>query len=109
MTMQGVYRKWVGTLPPGLEASATVDALRAICELDLSRAIIPAATQNNLGNALWMLGEQESGTARRSGKSGQTERARWSNGIKRVHVTHRMKISLGYRLISRESAKEACR
>jgi hypothetical protein len=42
MTMQGVYRKWVGTPPPGLEASATVDALRAICELDLSRAIIPA-------------------------------------------------------------------
>ena len=35
MTMQGVYRKWVGTPPPGLEASATVDALRAICELDL--------------------------------------------------------------------------
>jgi hypothetical protein len=28
-------RKWVGTLPPGLEASATVDALRAICALDL--------------------------------------------------------------------------
>ena len=37
MTMQGVYRKWVGTLPPSLEASATVDALRAICELDLSK------------------------------------------------------------------------
>src|SRR5215475_13442034 len=27
-------RKWVGTLPLGLETSATVDALRAICELD---------------------------------------------------------------------------
>jgi hypothetical protein len=26
-----------GTLPPSLEASATVDALRAICELDLSK------------------------------------------------------------------------
>jgi len=37
MTIQGVYRKWVGTLPPSLEASATVDALRAICELDLSK------------------------------------------------------------------------
>ena len=37
MTMQGVYRKWVGMLPPSLEASATVDALRAICELDLSK------------------------------------------------------------------------
>ena len=53
MTMQGVYRKWVGT-PPGLEASATVDALRAICELDLSRAIIPATireTRNHPGGA----------------------------------------------------------
>ena len=37
MTMQGIYRKWVDTLPPSLEASATVDALRAICELDLSK------------------------------------------------------------------------
>jgi hypothetical protein len=37
MTTQGVYRKWVGTSPPSLEASATVDALRAICELDLSK------------------------------------------------------------------------
>jgi hypothetical protein len=37
MTIQGVYRKWVGTLPPSLEASATVEALRAICELDLSK------------------------------------------------------------------------
>jgi len=37
MTMHGVYRKWVGTLPPSLEASATMDALRAICELDLSK------------------------------------------------------------------------
>ena len=45
MTMQGVYRKWVGTLPPSLEASATVDALRATCELDLSKldSVEPAA------------------------------------------------------------------
>jgi hypothetical protein len=33
-------RKWVGTLPPGLEASATVDALRAICALDLEPGIL---------------------------------------------------------------------
>jgi fatty-acyl-CoA synthase len=31
------------------------------------------------------------------------------NGIKRVHVIHRMEISSGYRLISRESAREECR
>jgi hypothetical protein len=37
MTMQGVYRKSVGTPLLGLEGSATVDALGAICELDLSR------------------------------------------------------------------------
>jgi hypothetical protein len=37
MTMQGVYRKWTGTLPPSLVASATVDALRATCELALSK------------------------------------------------------------------------
>ena len=37
MTIQGVYQKWIGTLPPSLEASATVEALRAICELDLSK------------------------------------------------------------------------
>jgi hypothetical protein len=37
MTMQGVYREWVGTLPLSLEVSATVDALRAICELDQSK------------------------------------------------------------------------
>jgi hypothetical protein len=43
------------------------------------------------------------------GRTQQTERACWSNGIKRVHVTHRMEISSGYRLISQESAKEACR
>ena len=44
-----------------------------------------------------------------AGASADRTRARWSNGIKRVHVTHRLEISSGYRLISRESAKEACR
>ena len=34
--LQGEYRDWLDTLPPSLEASATVDALRAIGELDLS-------------------------------------------------------------------------
>ena len=37
MTMRGVYKNGSGTLPPRLGASATVDALGAICELDLSR------------------------------------------------------------------------
>src|ERR1700730_16547172 len=37
MTMRGVYQKWIGTPPPSPEASATVEALRAICELDLSK------------------------------------------------------------------------
>ena len=37
MTMQGVYKNGSGTLPPSLAASATVDALRAICELDRSK------------------------------------------------------------------------
>jgi hypothetical protein len=36
MTLHGVYREWLDTLPPSLEASATADGLRAICELDLS-------------------------------------------------------------------------
>ena len=40
------------------------------------------------------------------GKSGQTEEARGSNGINRVHVIHRMEISSESRLISRESARE---
>ena len=37
MTMRGVYKNGSGTLQPSLEASATMDALRAICELDLSK------------------------------------------------------------------------
>jgi hypothetical protein len=43
-----------------------VAAYRAALE-EQARDRVPldwAATQNNLGNALWMLGEQESGTAR---------------------------------------------
>ena len=49
------------------------------------------------------------GRCTRIGGAAPARRARWSNGIKRVHVTHRMEISSGYRLISRESAREACR
>jgi hypothetical protein len=30
------YRSWLNALPQNLEASATADALRAICDLDLS-------------------------------------------------------------------------
>jgi len=37
MTMQGVYKDGSVRWPPSLEASATVDALRSICELDLSK------------------------------------------------------------------------
>jgi hypothetical protein len=35
MTLQGVYEKSLGTLSPSPRRSATVDALRAIGELDL--------------------------------------------------------------------------
>jgi hypothetical protein len=34
--LQGEYRDWLDTLPPSLEGSATAEALRAICDLDLS-------------------------------------------------------------------------
>src|SRR6266851_1934292 len=34
--LQGEYRDWLDTLPPSLENSATAEALRAICDLDLS-------------------------------------------------------------------------
>ena len=30
------YRTWLNVLPQNLEASATAEALRAICDLDLS-------------------------------------------------------------------------
>ena len=36
MTLQGAYEKSLGTLSPSPRRSATVDALRAIGELDLS-------------------------------------------------------------------------
>jgi N-terminal domain of anti-restriction factor ArdC len=34
--LQGEYRDWLDTLPPSLESSAIAEALRAICDLDLS-------------------------------------------------------------------------
>ncbi len=34
--LQGDYQAWLDGLPPSLAASATADALRAICDLDLS-------------------------------------------------------------------------
>jgi hypothetical protein len=34
--LQAEYRDWLDTLPPSLEGSATAEALRAICDLDLS-------------------------------------------------------------------------
>ena len=36
LTLQDDYRAWLDTLPPSLENSATADALRSICDLDLS-------------------------------------------------------------------------
>jgi hypothetical protein len=34
--LQGEYQKWLDALPPSLEDGATAEALRAICEFDLS-------------------------------------------------------------------------
>jgi hypothetical protein len=34
--LQGEYQAWLDTLPPTLEGSATAEALRAVCDLDLS-------------------------------------------------------------------------
>jgi hypothetical protein len=34
--LQGEYRDWLDSLPPSLAESATAEALRAICEIDLS-------------------------------------------------------------------------
>ena len=34
--LQDDYGTWLNALPPNLEASATAEALRAICDLDLS-------------------------------------------------------------------------
>src|SRR5215472_10466316 len=36
IVLQDDYRTWLNTLPQNLEASATAEALRAICDLDLS-------------------------------------------------------------------------
>jgi hypothetical protein len=36
VALQDDYRTWLNALPPNLEASATAEALRAICDLDLS-------------------------------------------------------------------------
>jgi len=35
VTLQAEYRDWLDTLPENLENSATADALRSICDLDL--------------------------------------------------------------------------
>ena len=36
VALQDYYRTWLNALPQNLEASATAEALRAICDLDLS-------------------------------------------------------------------------
>jgi hypothetical protein len=36
VALQDYYRTWLDALPQNLEASATAEALRAICDLDLS-------------------------------------------------------------------------
>ena len=36
IALQDDYRRWLDGLPQNLEASATAEALRAICDLDLS-------------------------------------------------------------------------
>ena len=36
VSLQEEYRAWLDTLPDSLTGSATADALRAICDLDLS-------------------------------------------------------------------------
>ena len=36
IALQDDYRTWLNALPPNLEASATAEALRAICDLHLS-------------------------------------------------------------------------
>jgi hypothetical protein len=36
VTIQGECRDWLDTLPENLEGSATAEALRSICDLDLS-------------------------------------------------------------------------
>jgi hypothetical protein len=36
IALQDDYRRWLNALPQNLEASATAEVLRAICDLDLS-------------------------------------------------------------------------
>ena len=36
VTLQEEYRAWLDSLPPNLADSATAEALRSICDLDLS-------------------------------------------------------------------------
>ena len=36
VTLQAEYRDWLDILPPNLEGSATAEALRSLCDLDLS-------------------------------------------------------------------------
>ena len=36
VNLQGDYQAWLDALPPSLENSAMADALRAVCDLDLS-------------------------------------------------------------------------
>jgi len=36
VTLQEEYRTWLDTLPPSLADSAMADALRTVCDLDLS-------------------------------------------------------------------------
>jgi hypothetical protein len=36
VTLQDEYRDWLETLPENLEGSATAEALRSICDFDLS-------------------------------------------------------------------------
>ena len=43
ITLQGHYAAWLEALPENLQDSATAEALRAICDLDLTelQAIVP--------------------------------------------------------------------
>ncbi len=36
VTLQAEYRDWLDILPPNLEGSTTAEALRSLCDLDLS-------------------------------------------------------------------------
>jgi hypothetical protein len=45
LRLQGDYQAWFDVLPENLKDSATADALRAICELDLSELANARAVQ----------------------------------------------------------------